>query len=104
MSDSRAAASHGELKRRIAARLGTDPERYGTGIGTERHKRLTAAEIDALCEALGLGFLDGPKQERMNTVMLKLGRDHRTGAAVWDSADLRAVLDALDEAGVDDGK
>jgi len=31
-------ASHGEMKREIAERIGTDPSRYGGGTDIERHK------------------------------------------------------------------
>ena len=88
---------HGELKREIAARIGSDPERYGTGIGTERHRCLTADEITKIGDCLGLGFLaDERKQTKMDTIMLKLGRDHRTGASRWDVSDLAAVRDRLE--------
>jgi hypothetical protein len=91
-------SSHGELKRHLATLLDTDASRYGDGIGTERHKRLTAAEIDALCEVLGLGFLaDETKQEQMDAIMLKLDRNQRTGVGMWDTADLVAVIEAVEE-------
>lgn len=89
-------SDHGELKRRLADLLGTDPERYATGTGTERHKVVTSEEVDRVCEELGIGFVDGSKQEKRDTVMIKLGRDHRTGASMWDSSDLLAVIRALD--------
>jgi len=97
MSTVPAHATHGELKRRLARHLGTDASRYATGTGTERHKRLTAAELERLCEVLGIGFIDAPKQQKRDTIMIRLGRDHRTGARMWDSSDLRAVLEELEE-------
>lgn len=97
-----AAASHGEMKRHIAQAVGTDPQRYAAGTGTERHKRLTAAEVNQLADALEIGFIDGTKQEKRDAIMLKLGRDHRVGIRLWDSSDLRAVVDALEEG--DDGE
>lgn len=88
--------SHGELKRRLALRLGTNPDRYGADLGTERHKRLTAKEVTRICELLGLGFVDASKQEKKDMVMIKLGRDHRTGARDWDASDLVAVINRLE--------
>ncbi len=89
-------ASHGELKRRIAKLTGSDPGRYSDDLGNERHKRLTVKEIDWICQKLGVGFVDGTKQEKRDMIMLKLGRDHRTGVRMWDSSDLRAVIDRLE--------
>lgn len=91
------AASHGELKRRIATMLGTDPGRYAADLGTERHRRLTDAEISAICERLGLDdVLDADNQARRDAIMRALDRDHRLGIRLWDSSDLLAVIDALD--------
>jgi len=91
--------SHGELKRRLAALIGADPDRYATDIGTERHKCLLDSEIARICDALGLGMLaDEPKQQRKDAIMLKLGRDHRTGAGMWDTSDLVAVIEAVEGA------
>lgn len=87
-----------EVKRRLAARLGTDPTRYDPGIGGKRDKRLTAEEIDRICEELGIGFVDGTKDEKRDTIMIKLGRDRRTGVTRWDAADVVAVVQALEEA------
>lgn len=89
-------SSHGELKRRLAELIGSDPSRYAADTGTERHKRLTAAEVAAIAEAMNLGFLDGSKQELRDTIMIKLGRDHRTGVRMWDASDLVAVIKALE--------
>jgi hypothetical protein len=89
-------ASHGELKRRLASLVDSDPERYSSDLGTERHKRITASEVDGVCETLGLGFVDGTQQDKRDAVMLKLGRDHRTGIRMWDSSDLRAVIERLE--------
>lgn len=88
-------ADHGTLKRRLATLIGADPSRYAAERGVERHKRLTAAEIDKVCDALGIGFIDGTAQTKRDTVMIKLGRDHRTGVSMWDSSDLIAVIDRL---------
>lgn len=89
-------SSHGELKRRLAERLGTDVSRYSADIGTERHKCLTALEVDRICEEFGMPLGDETKQQQMDAVMIRLGRDHRTGAAIWDAADLVAVIQALE--------
>ena len=89
-------SDHGELKRRLAHHIGSDPSRYAADIGTERHKRLLDEEITLICDRLGLEFLDDEaKQQRMDAIMLKLGRDHRTGAQAWDTSDLVAVVRAL---------
>lgn len=95
--DATTQSDHGELKRRIAQLLGTDPGRYGADLGTERHKRLLNEEITLICERAGMGFLsDESKQERMESIMLKLGRDHRTGIGTWDTSDLAAVVRHLE--------
>ena len=91
-------SSHGELKRRIVNLVGGDPSRYASGIGVERHRRLTAAEIDMISEAFGMRLANEPKQQTMDAIMIRLGRDHRTGASTWDASDLVAVVDALEEA------
>jgi hypothetical protein len=86
------------MKRRLAEMAGTDASRYSTELGTERHKRLSAADIDGICEQLGLGFLCAETmQEQRDAIMIKLDRDHRTGARSWDSSDLLAVVEALEE-------
>lgn len=90
------ADSHGELKRRLAELVGSDAGRYGSETGTERHKRLTVGEVDAIADGLGLGFLDESKQETRDAIMIKLGRDHRTGVRMWDASDLVAVIEALE--------
>lgn len=84
--------SHGEMKREIAAAVGCDPDRYAEDVGNERHKRLTRAELVGVAETLGLGFLaDESKQQLKDSILLKLGRDHRTGCGVLDAADLRTI-------------
>jgi len=90
--------SHGELKRRLATIIGTDPARYADDTGCERHKRLTAAEVRALSERLGLGLSGQRKQQIKEAVMFRLGRDHRTGVRMWDASDLVAVIKALEVA------
>lgn len=90
------AASHGKMKRRIAELVGADPSRYSEDLGNERHKRLKLKEIDWICHMLGVGFVDGSKQEKRDMIMIKLGRDHRTGVREWDSSDLRAVIERLE--------
>lgn len=97
MSSVSTAQSHGELKRRLARLLGTDPSRYADDIGVERHRRLTVEEIDRICAELGLGFVDGTKQTKVDTVMIRLGRDHRTGAEMCDVSDLVAIINAIQE-------
>lgn len=98
MSTVSAGSTHGELKRAIARRIGSDPDRYSAESGTERHNSLTNDEITGICEVLGLGFLAAePNQVRRNAIMLKIGREHRTGVRHWDSSDLRAVLLRLQE-------
>lgn len=89
-------STHAELKQYLATLIGTDPGRYSTDLGDERHKKLRTEEIDAICDALGIGFVDGRKQQKMDTVMLKLGRDHRTGVGMWDTSDLVALIERLE--------
>ena len=97
------ARSHGELKRAIATRIGTNPGRYGAGIGTERHHRLTADEVHGIAEKLGLGRQPHTsKQQLRNQIMHELGRAHRVGVRDWDTSDLREVLLALDDGGRDE--
>jgi hypothetical protein len=91
-----ATADHGDLKRRIAELVGSDPSRYGSGCGVERHRGLLSEEVDGICELLGMGLEDEPKSQQMDAVMIRLGRDHRTGAGMWDTADLIAVVEALE--------
>jgi|GEM_PF-6490424 len=89
--------SHGEMKRRIADITDADPSRYADGTGTERHRRMTRAELETVCEALGLGMVtDESAQQMRDSLMLKLGRDHRTGVGTFDSSDLAAILGALE--------
>jgi hypothetical protein len=87
--------SHGELKRRLAEIVGTNPSRYSDETGVERHKRLTAREVDRIAEAFEMGLSSEPKQQTMDAIMIRLERDHRTGAQKWDASDLVAVLEAL---------
>lgn len=89
-------SDHGQLKRHLAALIGSDPSRYATGTGTDRHKTVTVAEVDRICEILGIGFVDGSKQVKKDTIMIRLGRDHRTGTSMWDASDLLAVIRALE--------
>lgn len=83
--------THGELKRDIAVAIGSDPDRYGGGTGTERHKCLTKPEYVGIAEALGLRLPDETKQQLRDSIMLKLGRDHRTGVGYLDTSDLSAI-------------
>lgn len=88
--------SHGEFKRDLAEAVGSDPSRYAAATGEERHKCLTKAEYVGLAEALGLGFLaDESKQQLRDAILLKLGRDHRTGVTYLDTSDLRAIHEAV---------
>jgi len=89
--------SHGELKRYLAETLGTDPNRYSAETGCERHKRLTAEEVDRIAEHFGMGLSGETKQQTRDAIMIRLGRDHRTGVRMWDVSDLVAVIDALDQ-------
>jgi hypothetical protein len=89
--------SHGELKRYLAETLGTDPNRYSAETGCERHKRLTAEEVDRIAEHFGMGLSGETKQQTRDAIMIRLGRDHRTGAHTWDASDLVAVIDSLDQ-------
>jgi hypothetical protein len=98
MSSVSMAKSHGELKRYLADTLGTDPDRYSADTGCERHKRLTAEEVDRIAEHFGMGLGGAPKQQTMNAIMIRLGRDHRTGVRVWDASDLVATIEALEAA------
>lgn len=92
-----AEATHGEMKRRLAGIIGSDPDRYAASTGTERHKNLTVDELKAIARELGLDLDEESKQTVKDTIMLRLGRDHRTGAGMLDSSDLRAILEALEE-------
>jgi hypothetical protein len=89
--------SHGELKRRLAKIVGEDPSRYSDETGVERHKRLTAGEVNAIAAAFGMGLEDESKQQTRDAIMIRLGRDHRTGVRMWDASDLVAVIEALDQ-------
>lgn len=91
-------STHGELRRRLAELVGSDPERYSEATGTERHKSLLASEIQAVTDVFGMEIEAAPKQQQMDAVMIRLGRDHRTGARMWDSSDLVALIGALEEA------
>jgi hypothetical protein len=90
--------SHGEMKREIAWRVETEPDRYGSETGNERHKRLTADEIRRIADELGLGWMDETRQQMIDSIMLKLGRDYRTGVRSLDFSDLRAILRRLTDA------
>ena len=97
MSGASMQQSHGELKRRLAEIVGEDPSRYSDETGVERHKRLTAGEVRAIAAVFGMGLDGEPKQQTMDAIMIRLGRDHRTGVRMWDASDLVAVIDALDQ-------
>lgn len=81
-----------EMKAEIAERVGTDPERYGQGCG---HKSLLASEVRLVSEELGMGIADQPAQQVRDALMIRLGRDHRTGLTFYDSRDAEAIVDAL---------
>lgn len=98
MSSVSMTSSHGELKRDLAETLGTDPDRYSADTGCERHKRLTAEEVDRIAEHFGMGLGGAPKQQTKDAIMIRLGRDHRTGVRGWDASDLVAIIKALEEA------
>jgi len=89
--------SHGKLKRQLATILGEDPSRYSDKTGVERHKRLTADEVGAIAAMFGMGLDDEPKQQTMDAIMIRLGRDHRTGVRAWDASDLVSIIEALDQ-------
>jgi hypothetical protein len=91
------AQSHGDLKRHLARFLGTDPDRYSDEIGCERHKRLTVEEVHRIAEHFGMGLGAAPKQQTRDAIMIRLGRDHRTGVRGWDASDLVAAIEALEE-------
>lgn len=94
-------SSHGELKRHLADLVGADPSRYSRDIGVERHKKLTVREIDLVLESFGLDFLkDETAQTKKDTLMLRVGRDHRTGVGYWDTNDLLALIEELEKASV----
>jgi hypothetical protein len=92
------AQSHGKLKRYLADILGTDADRYSADTGCERHKRLTAEEVDRIAEHFGMGLGEEPKQQTRDAIMIRLGRDHRTGVRQWDASDVVAVIKALEQA------
>jgi len=89
------AQSHGELKRHLAGILGTDADRYSADTGCERHKRLTAEEVDRIAEEFEMGLNEESKQRTRDAIMIRLGRDHRTGVRQWDASDLVAVIKAI---------
>jgi hypothetical protein len=97
MSSVSMAKSHGELKRYLAETLGTDPDRYSADTSCERHKRLTAEEVDQIAEHFGMGLSGEPKQQTRDAIMIRLGRDHRTGVQGWDASDLVAIIEALEK-------
>jgi len=83
--------------------VGSNPNRYSAEMGNERHKELTADDVDGICRELELEIFDAPKQTKKDAAMIKLGRDHRTGVGMWDSSDLHAVVRALEDGGADGG-
>ncbi|WP_434521310.1 hypothetical protein [Halorubrum sp. AS12] len=83
-----------EMKAEIARRIGTDPERYGRGCG---HKTLLAKEVRLVAEELGMGLSDQPRQQVRDALMIRAGRDHRTGISFYDSRDVEAILDQLED-------
>ena len=82
-----------EMKAEIARRVGTDPSRYGEGCG---HKTLLAKEVRLVSEELGMGVSDQPYQQVRDALMIRAGRDHRTGVSFYDSRDVEAILDQLE--------
>lgn len=91
------ADDHGELRRIIANYVGVDETRYSEERGNERHRKLLADDIDAVCDALEIGFIDGTKQQKRDAIMIKVDRDHRTGVDWWDTQDCIAVIHKLEQ-------
>lgn len=81
-----------EIKAEIAERVGMDPDRYGQGCG---HKSLLSKEVRLVSEALGMGIADQPRQQIRDALMIRVGRDHRTGITFYDSRDAAAILEEL---------
>ena len=81
-----------EMKAEIAERVGTNPERYGQGCG---HKTLLAKEVRLVSEALGMGISDQPATQIRDALMIRTGRDDRTGISFYDSRDVAAILNQL---------
>ncbi|EMA69153.1 hypothetical protein C461_03222 [Halorubrum aidingense JCM 13560] len=82
-----------DMKAEIARRVGTDPERYGQGCG---HKTLLANEVKLVAEGLGMGLSEEPCQHVRDALMIRVGRDHRTGISFYDSRDVEAILDLME--------
>lgn len=82
-----------EMKAEIARRVGTDPERYGSGCA---HKRLLANEVKLVSEQLGMNLSEEPCQHVRDALMIRSGRDHRTGISFYDSRDVEAILNELE--------
>lgn len=82
-----------EMKAEIARRVGSDPERYAEGCA---HKRLLAREVRGVASALGMGLDGEPASQIRDALMIRAGRDHRTGVSFWDSRDVAAVIEELE--------
>ena len=82
-----------EMKAEIARHVGTDPRRYAAGCA---HRRLLAREVRGVAAALGMALDDEPASHVRDALMIRVGRDHRTGVSFWDSRDLAAVLEELE--------
>ena len=82
-----------DMKAEIARRVGTDPSRYGEGCG---HKTLLAKEARLVSEKVEMGISDQPYQQVRDALMIRAGRDHRTGISFYDSRDVEAILGQLE--------
>ncbi|SEH60703.1 hypothetical protein SAMN05192561_11230 [Halopenitus malekzadehii] len=82
-----------EMKAEIAQHVGTDPDRYGEGCG---HKQLLASEVRLVSEKLGMNLSDQPRQHVRDALMIRTGRDDRTGVSFYDSRDVEAILNELE--------
>jgi len=82
-----------DMKAEIARRVGTNPGRYGQGCA---HKRLLCNEVKLVSERLGMNLSGEPCQHVRDALMIRVGRDHRTGISFYDSTDVEAILDALE--------
>lgn len=85
-----------ELRAAIVEECGGNPDRYRGDRYRDRACTMTSTELDLVLEEIGLGFLVGDtKQQKMDTLMIRLGRDERTGVKQFDTSDLRAIAEEV---------
>lgn len=72
--------------------VGGDWERYRH----DAHRKPAKRDVVEIANELGVGLgYETPKQQIMDAIMIRVGRDHRTGAAYWDSADWERIHEVV---------